>query len=65
MDRRGFLTKILLSAGVIAATGGTALALPLASPREAIAPEGPVENVWWRHWHWRRRWHWHRRWRRW
>ncbi|ARN81368.1 hypothetical protein [Methylocystis bryophila] len=60
MDRRAFLTKILLSAGAIAATGGTALALPVTSPREAIAPEGPVENVWWR-----RRWHrrWHRRWR--
>jgi hypothetical protein len=63
MDRRAFLTKTLLSGAIIAAMGGTALALPSVAPRDAIAPEGPVETVWWRRWHWRR-WHW-RRWRRW
>jgi hypothetical protein len=58
MDRRAFLTKTLLSAGMIAATGSAALALPSVARREAIAPQGPVKSVW------RRRWHW-RRWRRW
>jgi len=58
MDRRAFLTKTLLAAGALAATGGAALALPSTTARDAIAPEGPVENVWWRRWHWRR-------WRRW
>jgi hypothetical protein len=64
MDRRAFITKTLLAAGVIAATSSAALALPMAPEREAIAPEGPVENVWWRRWGWRR-WGWRRRWRRW
>jgi len=60
MDRPAFLTKTLLAAGMIAATGGTALALPSVAPRDAVALEGPVENVWWR---WRRR-YWRRHWRR-
>jgi len=64
MDRRALLTKTLLAVGVVAATSSAALALPVAPARDAIAPEGPVENVWWRRWHWRRR-HWRRRWRRW
>ncbi|MGA9602302.1 MAG: hypothetical protein WBS22_18985 [Methylocystis sp.] len=63
MDRRAFITKTLLAAGVFAATSSAALALPMAPARDAVVPEGPVENVWWRRWHWRR-WHW-RRWRRW
>ncbi len=67
MDRRAFLAKTLLSAGILAATASTALALPSMAPRDAIAPEGPIETVWWRRrWGWRRRhwrrWGWRRRW---
>jgi hypothetical protein len=66
MDRRAFLTKTLLSAALLAASGA-AMAAPSVAPRDAIAPADPTENVWWyrRRWGWRRRywgWHpWHRR----
>jgi len=63
MDRRAFVTKAVLAVAAIAATSGAALALPSVAPRDTVATEGPVENVWWRRWHCRR-WHW-RRWRRW
>jgi hypothetical protein len=45
MDRRAFLTKTLLSAGVIAATGSAAFALPSVAPRDAVARAKPVEKV--------------------
>ncbi len=45
MDRRKFLTKTLLSAGVIAATSKAALALPSVAPRDALAPARPVKKA--------------------
>ena len=57
MDRRVFLSRVLLSAGVLALSSGAAVALPGVAGRDRLAPSDPVENVWWG---WRRR-----RWRRW
>jgi len=45
MDRRKFLTKTLLFAGVIAAISKTAMALPSVAPRDAIAPAPPVKKA--------------------
>jgi hypothetical protein len=65
MDRRSFVTSMLLSAGILAVTVGAASALPTAAPPDQLAPadNGNVEKVWWRrrvyrrHWRrWRRRW---------
>jgi hypothetical protein len=66
MDRRSFVTSVLLSAGVLAAAVGAASALPVAAPREQLAPadNADIENVWWRRRVYRRRWY-RRRWRRW
>jgi hypothetical protein len=49
------LTKALLSAGVIVATGSAALALPSVAPRDAIAPAQPVVKVCSGRWYGRRR----------
>jgi hypothetical protein len=61
MDRRSFVTSVLLSAGILAVTLGAANALPTVAPRDHLVPadDGNVEIVWWR-----RRWY-RRRWRRW
>jgi len=67
MDRRSFVTSMLLSAGLLVVTGvGAANALPAAAPREQLAPadNGNIETVWWRRRVYRRRWY-RRRWRRW
>jgi len=45
MNRRAFLTKTLLSAGAIAATTRTAVALPAAAPRDKIGPNQPVKKA--------------------
>jgi hypothetical protein len=66
MDRRSFVTSVLLSAGILAVTVGAATALPSAVPRDhlVLADNGNVETVWWRRRWYRRRWY-RRRWRRW
>jgi hypothetical protein len=68
MDRRLFVTSVLLPAGLLAVTLGAANALPAAAPREDLVPadNGDVETVWWRRrWYGHRRWYGRRRWRRW
>jgi hypothetical protein len=45
MNRRAFLTKTLLSAGVVAATSSAALALPSMASRDKIAPTPPVKKA--------------------
>jgi len=45
MDRRKFVTKTLISAGMIAATSKAALALPSVAPREVVAPARPVKKA--------------------
>ena len=54
MDRRSFVTSVLLSAGILAVTLGAANALPAVAPRDHLVPadDGNVETVWWR-----RRWY--------
>jgi hypothetical protein len=66
MDRRSFVTSVLLSAGILAVTLGAANALPAVAPRDHLVPAdgGNVETVWWRRRWYRRRWY-RRRWRRW
>jgi hypothetical protein len=66
MDRRSFVTSVLLSAGVLASGVGAASALTAAAPRDHLAPadKGDIETVWWRRRVYRRRWY-GRRWRRW
>jgi hypothetical protein len=60
MDRRSFVTSVLLSVGILTVTLGAA-ALPAVAPLDHGAPtdDGNIETVWWRRrgW-WRRRWHW-------
>ena len=69
MDRRSFVTSVLLSAGILAVTVGAAIALPAATPRDHLVPEGNgnIETVWWRRRVYRRhvRRVYRRRWRRW
>jgi hypothetical protein len=50
MDRRSFVTSVLLSAGILAVTLGAANALPAVAPRDHLVPadDGNVETVWWR-----------------
>ncbi|HEV7910281.1 MAG TPA: hypothetical protein VGP28_04160 [Methylocella sp.] len=64
MDRRSFVTSVLLSAGILAVTVEAAIALPAAAPRDHLVPADNrnIETVWWRRRWYRRRW---RRWRRW
>ena len=63
MDRRSFVTSVLLSAGILAVTVGAANALPAAAPREhlVLADNGNIYTVWWRRRWYRRRWY-RRRW---
>jgi hypothetical protein len=67
MDRRSFVTSVLMSVGILVATVGAANALPAVAPRDYLvsADDDGIENVWWRRRYWRRR-YWRRRyWRRW
>ena len=66
MDRRSFVTSVLLPAGILAVTVGAAIALPAAAPRDHLVPADNrnIETVWWRRRWYRRRWY-RRRWRRW
>jgi hypothetical protein len=65
MDRRSFVTSMLVSAGILAVTVGAAEALSTVAPRDlAPADNGNIETVWWRRRWYRRRWY-RRRWRRW
>ena len=62
MDRRSFVTSVLMSVGIFAAAVGAANALPAVAPRDHLVSvdyDG-IENVWWRRRYWRRRY-----WRRW
>jgi hypothetical protein len=54
MDRRSFMTLVLLPAGFLAVTLGTANALPAVAPLDHLVPANDrnIETVWWR-----RRWH--------
>lgn len=58
MDRRGFLTATVLSLAFLAASSA-AEAAPAIAPRDAIAPAGGAEDVWWYRRRWRR-WGWRR-----
>jgi hypothetical protein len=62
MDRRTFVTSVLMSVGILAVTVGAANALPAVAPRDHLvsADDNNIETVWRR-----RRWYWRRRWRRW
>jgi hypothetical protein len=61
MDRRSFVTSVLLSVGILTVTLGAANALPAIARLGHVEPpdDGNIETVWWRRrgW-WRRRWHW-------
>jgi hypothetical protein len=58
MDRRSFVTSVLLSAGILAVTVEAAIALPAAAPRDHLVPTDNcnIETVWWRRRWCRRRW---------
>lgn len=47
MDRRAFLTRVLLAAGALAATATVADAMPAIARREALTGHDRVENTWW------------------
>jgi hypothetical protein len=61
MDRRSFVTSVLLSVGILTVTLGAVNALPAIAPLDHVVPadDGNIETVWWRRrgW-WHRRWHW-------
>jgi hypothetical protein len=48
------MTSVLMSAGILGVTLGTAKALPALASRDHLMPagDGNIETVWWR-----RRWH--------
>ena len=64
MDRRSFMTLVLLPAGFLAVAIGTANALPAVAPLDHLVPANDrnIETVWWRRRWYRRHW---RRWHRW
>jgi hypothetical protein len=61
MDRRSFVTSVLISVGILTITLGAANARPAVAPLDHVVPadDGNIETAWWRRrgW-WRRRWHW-------